>query len=383
LYKTAKTYVLDLNYRSTPDILKVANNLIRNNQHRLPKNLTTNNPNGNMPVVFVGDTAQQEASFVARQILSMVKNKTYTFRDFVILYRAKHLSRTIEQEFINNGIPYYVYGDVRFYQRREIKDLVAYLKLVVKPNDELSLKRIINIPARGIGQLTIERISEYALKHNLNFYDVLLQIANHELEIERNKNAIQVFVILMEKIHSEVQQLLPVDVLKHIIKVIKYDEYLKGLDQYEERQDNVNALINAISEYQIKNPQNTLSDFLDEISLYTDTEEVKNISRNSVSLMTIHFAKGAEYKVVFIIGMNENIFPSVRLNRSTDMEEERRIAYVGITRSMEKLYLTCNLGFSPISSEKLVPSRFIKEIGKDSYRTETPQITTISKADLE
>jgi DNA helicase-2/ATP-dependent DNA helicase PcrA len=142
------------------------------------------------------------------------------------------------------------------------------------------------------------------------------------------------------------------------------------------------SLTNAISEYQNKNPEKTLLDFLDEISLYTEADETKSNSRDSISLMTIHFAKGTEYKVVFIIGLNEGIFPSMRLNSNTDMEEERRIAYVGITRSMEKLYLTCNLGFSPISSEKLVPSRFIREIGKNNYQSEVAEMVAISKADL-
>jgi DNA helicase-2/ATP-dependent DNA helicase PcrA len=150
----------------------------------MPKNLVTNNSNGNLPIVFTGDTPQQEASYVAKQIQSLIKSKSYTFHEIVILYRAKYLSRAIEQEFINNGIPYYVYGDVRFYQRREIKDLIAYLKLIVKPNDDLSLKRVINVPTRGIGQLTVERISEYALKNNISFNEVILQIANNEVKME-------------------------------------------------------------------------------------------------------------------------------------------------------------------------------------------------------
>jgi DNA helicase-2/ATP-dependent DNA helicase PcrA len=186
----------------------------------------------------------------------------------------------------------------------------------------------------------------------------------------------------MENIVKETTHLSIGDVLQSVIKIIKYDDYLKTLDQYEERSQNVKELIVSMEEYQFKHPNNSLSDFLDEISLYTEVDDYKNKSHNSVSLMTIHFAKGTEFKVVFIIGMNENIFPSRHLNCETDMEEERRIAYVAITRSMEKLYLTCNLGFSPISSEKLTPSRFIKEIGKDSYQSETSEMVSISKADL-
>jgi DNA helicase-2/ATP-dependent DNA helicase PcrA len=177
-------YVLDLNYRSSKNILQVANSLIKNNAERIPKDLITDNNTGSTVVVYTGDTSQQEASFIANQIQSLIKNKSYAYHEIAILYRAKHLSRTIEQEFISNGIPYFVYGDIRFYQRREIKDLIAYLKLLVKPDDELSLKRIINIPTRGIGQLTIERINQYAINHNLKFNEVLLQIANNELEVE-------------------------------------------------------------------------------------------------------------------------------------------------------------------------------------------------------
>jgi DNA helicase-2/ATP-dependent DNA helicase PcrA len=177
-------YVLNLNYRSTKNILKVANHLIKNNSDRIDKELITDNHQGETIVVYTGDTSQLEASYIAREIQKMIKNKVYAYHEIVVLYRARHLSRALEQEFINNGIPYYVYGDIRFYQRREIKDLIAYLKLLVKPDDELSLKRIINVPTRSIGATTVEKISQYASSHSLKFYDVLLQIANNEIEAE-------------------------------------------------------------------------------------------------------------------------------------------------------------------------------------------------------
>jgi DNA helicase-2/ATP-dependent DNA helicase PcrA len=187
----------------------------------------------------------------------------------------------------------------------------------------------------------------------------------------------------MEHIVNESKHLSMTKILKLIMETVHYDDYLKTLDQAEERFENVKELMMAMEEYQMKNPTNSLSSFLDEISLYTEADDSKNKTHNSVSLMTIHFAKGTEFKVVFIAGMNEGIFPSRHLSGETNMEEERRIAYVGFTRSKEMLYLTCNLGFSPISGENLIPSRFIKEIGKKNYRAETSQMIAISKADLD
>jgi DNA helicase-2/ATP-dependent DNA helicase PcrA len=177
-------YVLDLNYRSTKNILNVANNLIKYNHDRIDKNLVTNNATGSTVVVYTGDTSQLEASYIASQIQEMIKNKSFAYHEIAVLYRAKHLSRIVEQEFIANGIPYFVYGDVRFYQRREIKDLIAYLKLIVKPHDEIALKRIINVPSRSIGQTTIERVSQYAVTNDLSFYEAILKIANNEIEGE-------------------------------------------------------------------------------------------------------------------------------------------------------------------------------------------------------
>ncbi|MDR0739880.1 MAG: UvrD-helicase domain-containing protein [Mycoplasmataceae bacterium] len=382
-FKNTKIHVLDLNYRSTKNILRVANHLIDYNNQRIKKDLVTNNDEGDSVICYIGDTSQLEAHFITQQINDLVKTKKYNYNEIVILYRAKYLSRTIEQEFINNNIPYYIFGDIRFYQRREIKDLVSYLKILVKPKDDITLRRIINVPVRGIGQKTIDSIRNYGLQNNLSFYETLLKCANNQIEAEWNKKSVKEFVVLLEYLFTNSKNLSIVDTLRFIIKVTKYEDHLKSLDQFEDRWENVNELIVATEEYQAKFPNNSLVDFLDEISLYTESDDHKVQSRNSVSLMTIHFAKGTEFKVVFIMGMNEDIFPSYRLQSQNDMEEERRIAYVAITRSMKKLFLTCNLGFSPISSDKLTPSRFLKEIGKNNYQEMRSEMKTISEIDLD
>jgi DNA helicase-2/ATP-dependent DNA helicase PcrA len=181
-YKNTKTFILDLNYRSTKNILKTANTLISNNNDRIKKNLITDNMDGNNVFFYKGDSVYQEANYVVKQIVNLTKNKRFAFKDVVILYRAKYLSRSIEQELISNGIPYYVFGAVRFYQRREIKDLVAYLKLVVNPMDELSLKRILNVPSRGIGSTTIDSISKYANDQHISFVEAFYLTTNLEFE---------------------------------------------------------------------------------------------------------------------------------------------------------------------------------------------------------
>jgi DNA helicase-2/ATP-dependent DNA helicase PcrA len=173
---------LDLNYRSTNNILKVANTLISHNNDRIKKDLTTNNADGNNVVFYKGDSDYREANYVAKQIIGLTKNKSYAFKDIVILYRAKYLSRSIEQELINNNIPYYVFGAVRFYQRREIKDLVAYLKLIVNPMDELSLKRVLNVPSRGIGNITIDNITKYANEQHISFAEAFYLTSKSEFD---------------------------------------------------------------------------------------------------------------------------------------------------------------------------------------------------------
>jgi DNA helicase-2/ATP-dependent DNA helicase PcrA len=234
-FKDTKTFVLDTNYRSTKNILNVANNLIKHNELRISKNLTTPNPTGSNVIFFAGETSQIEVSYIAKQIKAIIKQKQYAYQDIAVLYRAKHLSRTIEQEFINDGIPYLIYGDIRFYQRKEIKDLVAYLKLICNPQDELSLKRIINVPSRGIGLKTIENIEKYAASQSISFYDALLKISNDEIPSGISKPTIKKFMVLMELIMQQTKDLPLVKKIEHIIDVIHYQEYLKTFDQFETR----------------------------------------------------------------------------------------------------------------------------------------------------
>lgn len=373
-YKNTKTYILDLNYRSVKSILNVANALILNNSDRIEKELVTNKKEDNEVILFIGDAQIEEANFICHQISQLTKLKKYQYRDMAILYRSNYISRTIEQALINNSIPYYIYGGYKFYQRMEIKDLLAYLRLMVNDQDDLSLRRIINSPRRNIGITTIKKIDTFCLKHNLTFAQCLQLTDDVDWPIE----SIRQFNKLINDLKMETKGLSITDTLKKIIDKIQYKEYLNSLD-FEERNENVAELINAIDTYEKENNDHNIEHYLQDIALYTDSEDKKK-KENSISLMTIHTAKGTEFPIVFITALNEGVFPPNEMTKDINMFEERRVAYVGITRAMQHLYITSSHGTT--FSGKTSPSRFIYEIGLNKFKQYEFEHKSISNIDL-
>lgn len=370
-YPNGKLIILDTNYRSTKNILIGSNSLIRNNYGRIEKSLNTNNDKGEKIKYFYAESQSDEGLFVAKKILELVK-KGYKYSDIGILYRSNFLSRLCEDQLMNNSIPYKIFGGIKFYQRKEIKDLLAYLKVMIG-EDELSLKRIINVPTRGIGERTVQKIEEYSEKNNISFFDCLSLTEN----VDWNAKSTNKFKETILKLREEIKNLSPSKSLIKIIESIGYREYLKTLD-LEERNENIDELINAVILYEKEHEDATISNYLQEISLYTDTSEQKITNDDVVSLMTVHVAKGSEYKIVFLIGFSNGIFPP---SKSTDFQEERRIAYVALTRAKELLFITCSDGFS-YSGGTMGPSLFLKEIGENNLEKIKQEYKSISNADL-
>ena len=379
-FQNTKQIILDKNYRSTQNILDVANSLIKHNEKRIDKTLIAHNANGEKPIYYEGDSKNEEGRFVVNTIKELVK-KGYAYKDIAILYRANFLSRFIEQALLYANIPYCIYGGVKFYQRKEIKDVLAYIRLIENPDDELAIKRVINTPNRKIGDVTIDKIANYAFNKNISFAEALKTSSSSDPNVTWDKENVRSFVTLINSFKTLVKDLPLAEGVKKILEVIKYRDYLKTYDLNEEtaRWQNIEELLTSITQYSLDDEHPSYSSFLQSISLYTDTtsDDFKNKDENAVSLMTIHFAKGTEYKVVFIVGMYEGTFPN---NRCEGNEEERRIAFVGFTRAKEHLYLCSSHGVSFNGSDE--PSSFISEINPSSIEKKKSSLSSNSNADL-
>ena len=379
-FQNTKQIILDKNYRSTQNILDVANSLIKHNEKRIDKTLIAHNANGEKPIYYEGDSKNEEGRFVVNTIKELVK-KGYAYKDIAILYRANFLSRFIEQALLYANIPYCIYGGVKFYQRKEIKDVLAYIRLIENPDDELAIKRVINTPNRKIGDVTIDKIANYAFNKNISFAEALKTSSSSDPNVTWDKENVRSFVTLINSFKTLVKDLPLAEGVKKILEVIKYRDYLKTYDLNEEtaRWQNIEELLTSITQYSLDDEHPSYSSFLQSISLYTDTtsDDFKNKDENAVSLMTIHFAKGTEYKVVFIVGMYEGTFPN---NRCEGNEEERRIAFVGFTRAKEHLYLCSSHGVSFNGSDE--PSSFIGEINPSSIEKKKSSLSSNSNADL-
>ncbi|MDD6144789.1 MAG: 3'-5' exonuclease [Mycoplasmataceae bacterium] len=379
-FQNTKQIILDKNYRSTQNILDVANSLIKHNEKRIDKTLIAHNANGEKPIYYEGDSKNEEGRFVVNTIKELVK-KGYAYKDIAILYRANFLSRFIEQALLYANIPYCIYGGVKFYQRKEIKDVLAYIRLIENPDDELAIKRVINTPNRKIGDVTIDKIANYAFNKNISFAEALKTSSSSDPNVTWDKENVRSFVALINSFKTLVKDLPLAEGVKKILEVIKYRNYLKTYDLNEEtaRWQNIEELLTSITQYSLDDEHPSYSSFLQSISLYTDTtsDDFKNKDENAVSLMTIHFAKGTEYKVVFIVGMYEGTFPN---NRCEGNEEERRIAFVGFTRAKEHLYLCSSHGVSFNGSDE--PSSFISEINPSSIEKKKSSLSSNSNADL-
>lgn len=369
-YKNAKVIKLERNYRSTKRILRAANEVIKKNRSRAIKSLWTENPDG-MPISQTeSGTEQDEAMLIADTILGSIKENKRNYRDFAVLYRTNAQSRVLEEAFLMMRIPHILVGGQRFYERKEIKDIIAYLRVIANPNDSVSLKRIINIPARGIGDTTIARMEQYASGGSL-----WTALANPDFQSQlmpRTRSSIQNFVASIRNAQIIVDSGRTEPVLRSVLNSSGYIDALRveRTEDAASRIDNIQELVNVAVQHDNVSEQPGLSMFLQEVALLSDADSL-NDTANSVTLMTAHTAKGLEYPVVFLTGMEEGVFPHIRsMNSDAELEEERRLCYVGMTRAKEELHLThatrrSTYGQSNYNS----PSRFLSDVPQEDKKS--------------
>jgi len=365
-YPDVKIVFLEQNYRSTQTILKAADHVIAANQQRKQKKLWTENEVG-VPISVVQTyNEQEEAHFVVNEVERLVAKGSRKAGDIAIMYRTNAQSRALEEEFVRYGFPYRLVGGTRFYERREVKDVVAYLRLMHNPHDTVSLTRIINVPGRGIGQRTIAELTTWANEKGLPYYDALKLIAQGEEQTPfaaRSAQALSHFVNMLDELIAKSGELSLADLLDLVLERTGYKKYtLEGADG-EERWDNILELRTVAAGYKDLEPREALAAFLEEVALVSDVDELDE-KVDAATLITLHQAKGLEFPVVFIVGMEEGVLPHFKsLPDPEQMEEERRLCYVGITRAKEKVYLVYTLRRSLMgSSAHNPPSRFLKDI---------------------
>ena len=361
-----ETIILDENYRSTQNILDSANKLIANNKLRVPKDLYTNNGKGDEIIVKSLDSSIAEAEYVAREILSLTKVKGYKLSDIAILYRSNYITLDFEKAFMAKNIPYVIYGSLKFYQRREIKDVLAYFRLINSPFDDISFERIINIPKRGIGEKAVMTIKEGAAKANMCIYNYILSAdAIKECgpkAINNLRTMIKRIEITREKIESDDE--IFSKILEDFITDIGYFNYLNEDDDGDDRTDNVKSLFEDIRHFLKSNPEATFDEYLQNVALVSAQDDMRD--EEKVTMMTVHTAKGLEFPVVFIVRFNQGVFPNARAITEDGfkaLEEERRLAYVAMTRAKERLYLSFAGGYSYVTKSELNESQFLKESG--------------------
>ncbi|HMB89491.1 MAG TPA: UvrD-helicase domain-containing protein, partial [Rhodothermales bacterium] len=372
-YKDATVVRLEQNYRSTKKILRLADSIIKQNQDQLDKELWTENNEGDHVILMEALSEKDEAQKIERTIRDLHVRAGYLYRDFAVLYRTNAQSRSLEEALRRGGIPYRVIGGVSFYQRKEIKDALAYLRLLVNPSDAASLRRIINFPTRGIGSKTQERVFDYARQESLTVWQAIEQVEEAGLS-SRAQTAIEKFRFLIAS-HAAKANTYPADeVARALIQESGLLQDLRNENTPESlmRWENVQELLNAIAEFTTAAGEaGTLSMFLQEVSLLTDADN-EDLDENRVTLMTMHASKGLEFPVVFIAGLEEGLFPlSMATQDRKELEEERRLFYVGATRAQDRLYLThARSRYRYGEQYSAVRSRFLDEVDADVIRTE-------------
>ncbi len=344
-YPEATVIKLEQNYRSTQNILNAANGVIGNNIGRKAKRLWTANDEGEKIKFEQFNTAYEEADFITRSILSDVTKGNYDYKDIAILYRTNAQSRLFEERFVVSNIPYKIVGGVNFYARKEVKDLLAYLKTIDNARDDLAVRRIINVPKRGIGATTLNRVGDYAQINEVSFYQAL-KMADDIPTLGKAAGKIKPFVNFIQMMRSKASVLPVSELLKEVIEETGYvrELELEGTDEAQSRIENIDELLSKVVTYEEGEENPTLSGFLEEVALVADIDNLEE-DNDYVVLMTLHSAKGLEFPKVFLAGMEDGLFPSYMSITSDDsreeLEEERRLAYVGITRAMDELTITC------------------------------------------
>ncbi|NPV54833.1 MAG: DNA helicase PcrA [Firmicutes bacterium] len=371
-YPDARVIKLEENYRSTRAILEAANEVIKNNRERKDKALWTRNPGGELIRCFAAADQHEEARFVANEILRERSEMGRGYKDFVVLYRMNAQSRVFEDVFMSLGIPYKIVGGLRFYERKEIKDIIAYLRLILNPGDGVSLQRVINVPKRGIGDITIERLAAFARQEDIGMFEAMRRAGEIEAIPERTRTQVSRFAGMIEELVAKRDELSPTMLVNEVLERTGYLRELEAERTVEAlaRIENIKELLSVTREFEARQSasggEGSLAAFLEEVALISDIDTLKE-DEEGVTLMTLHSAKGLEFPVVFIAGMEEGLFPHARaLMDDGELEEERRLCYVGITRAMEQLYLTrARKRMIYGESSDTLPSRFLAEIPVD------------------
>lgn len=364
-FKNTKLIKLEQNYRSTANILNVANAIIENNTERVDKVLYSNKGEGELIDYFEAQDESDEANF----IVSNIKNSANgDYNKYAILYRTNSQSRALEEACMAAGIPYRIYGGLKFYDRKEIKDIIAYLKLIYNPDDSQSFKRIVNVPKRSIGDTTIKNLQEFADKEDISLFQACQRIEEAEEIPPRTRSKLKDFTELILKFKDAVKSYSLQEFVTLVIEKTGYLAELQSQNTPEAEADieNLQELVNVAGEFVAEEEDNTLGEFLQQVALVSDIDGMDDIS-NNVTLMTLHSAKGLEFPIVFLAGCDEGVFPHQRtFNIPSEMEEERRLMYVGVTRAEEKLYLTSAKRRQMWGEYKYYnPSRFIEEIPRN------------------
>ena len=377
-----KIIKLEQNYRCTGNILNVANEIIKNNEVKYEKKLWTENAKGELPKIFCSDNEYDEGRYIVEQIEHLKRQEKYKYSDFAVLYRMNTQSRAIEDILRREMVPYKIVGGLKFYERKEIKDIISYLRLIQNPSDNLSFNRVINEPKRGIGRTSIEAIEQLAMQNNTSMYEIIKNAQSYGLN--RVYSNSREFVNCMEEFFNEKDNLKLSELIK---KVLENTGYLKALENEDTEESknriaNLEEFLNVAIEFEEESAENTLSEFLEGITLSSDIDNMEE--EDSVTLMTLHSAKGLEFPVVFLVGMEEGVFPGFKsIGEDKEIEEERRLCYVGITRAKERLYLTRSKQRTTYGSTTYnPPSRFLKEIPEnmlDGYEEAMEKKTNIEK----
>lgn len=386
-FPLAETIILDRNYRSTKQILTAANKLIAHNKKRVPKDLYTTIDSNEPIVTEMSFSRDLEAKYVVDQIENLRLKEDVKYRDIAILYRAAYLTLPIENELMRRRIPYQIYGGLKFFQRKEVKDVLAYFRLIYNHKDDLSFERIVNVPRRGIGDSTMDILKAEKQAAGLSYFEYIDSIEKYSTEVKTKH--IMVLVALINKINATKQRLdenleaYP-KILEDFVREIGYFEYLSSDDEtVEERLGNVKTLLDNIVDFLRDHPDSSFEEYLQNATLQTSQDEIKD--GDYVSLMTVHVAKGLEFDYVFVVSLIEGVFPSERtiIEAGHDgEEEERRLCYVAFTRAKKKLFVTCNTSFSFVLNGRSIQSRFFQEAGleirrKDNYNS-APKKTLFS-----
>jgi len=369
-YPNAKVIMLEQNYRSTKRILQAANDVIQNNTTRYPKELRTENAEGEKIALYKAYNEQEEAQFVVQTIQQLMEKENRTFDDFAILYRTNAQSRVMEEVLVKSNMVYQIVGGTKFYDRKEIKDLLAYLRLIANNDDDLSLARIINEPKRSIGATSFEKMARYAIEQDRSIFDAMNDLIFMGLSGKAANSAEQFYAMI--KGFTGMQEYLSVtELVEQVIDKSGYRTMLQNEKtiEAESRLENIEEFLSVTKAFEERSDDKSLIAFLTDLALIADIDALdkEDASKGNIILMTMHAAKGLEFPIVFIIGMEENIFPHSRsLDDQDEMEEERRLMYVGVTRAEERLYLTCAqsrtiFGRSSFNNA----SRFLGEISED------------------